>query len=91
VNIAARLETLTKQFPDYPILINETTAQALRNYPEVVLHSLGPQRLKGRHEPVEVYAPMRAESVVGSGSARSIDLASDLAVDRQQHRQSATS
>jgi len=99
VNIAARLETLTKQFPDYPILINETTAKALRNYPEVVLHSLGPQHLKGRHEPVEVYAPMRAASVVGSGSARSIDLAGDLpsdlagdlTSDRQQQRQSAPS
>lgn len=66
VNVAARLETLTKEFPNYPILINDTTAQALRDRPEIWLQSLGPQRVKGRSEPVEVYAPVPIREVHGA-------------------------
>ena len=55
VNIAARLEALTKDYPQYTILINENTAQAIQDRPSVVLKSLGPIQVKGRVQPVEVY------------------------------------
>lgn len=56
VNVAARLETLTKDYPDYPILINGEAAHELAAHPEIHLHPLGPITVKGRSEPVEVFA-----------------------------------
>ncbi len=56
VNVAARLETLTKDYPEHPILINGPTAQALKRRDDLVLKSLGPIQVKGRAEPVDVYA-----------------------------------
>jgi class 3 adenylate cyclase len=55
VYIAARLEALTKDYPQHTILINDTTAQAIQDRPGVVLKSLGPIQVKGRVQPVEVY------------------------------------
>lgn len=56
VNVAARLETLTKEYPDYPILINEQTAEALKQHRDIALTDLGPIKVKGRYQPVNVYA-----------------------------------
>jgi class 3 adenylate cyclase len=56
VNVAARLETLTKDYPDYPILINGPTAEALQARADLELKSLGPIHVKGRVEAVDVYA-----------------------------------
>lgn len=56
VNVAARLESLTKNYPEHPILINGSTAAALQNRPDLTLKSLGPIQVKGRAEPVDVYA-----------------------------------
>jgi class 3 adenylate cyclase len=56
VNVASRLETLTKDYPDHRILINGATAEALIEHDEVVLKNLGPIHVKGRAEPVDVYA-----------------------------------
>jgi class 3 adenylate cyclase len=56
VNVAARLETLTKDYPEYPILINGPTAEALKGRDGLVLKSLGPLHVKGRAEPVDVHA-----------------------------------
>jgi class 3 adenylate cyclase len=56
VNIAARLETLTKNYTDYPVLINGPTAEALWSRDELTLKALGPIMVKGRNDPVEVYA-----------------------------------
>ncbi len=56
VNVAARLEALTKDYPEYPILINGLTAKALAARPDLTLKSLGPINVKGRVEPVDVYA-----------------------------------
>jgi class 3 adenylate cyclase len=53
---AARLETLTKDYPEHPILINGPTAEALKTRDDLVLKSLGPLQVKGRAEPVDVYA-----------------------------------
>jgi class 3 adenylate cyclase len=56
VNVASRLETLTKDYPDYPILINGPTAEALQTRTDLELKSLGPIHVKGRAEAVDVYA-----------------------------------
>ena len=56
VNVAARLEALTKDYPAYAILINKQTAQAIQDHSSVNLHPLGPIQVKGRSEPVEVFA-----------------------------------
>ena len=55
VNVAARLESLTKDFPDYPILINKATYEAVATRPELKIACLGPQAVKGRVQKVEVY------------------------------------
>jgi class 3 adenylate cyclase len=56
VNVAARLETLTKEYPEYSILINESTAVAIEEHHGIVLKSLGKIKVKGRQKFVEVYA-----------------------------------
>ncbi|HAN74594.1 MAG TPA: hypothetical protein DCQ63_10180 [Planktothrix sp. UBA8402] len=56
VNVAARLETLTKEYPEYTILINDSTASAIADYHGIVLKSLGEIKVKGRQKSVEVYA-----------------------------------
>lgn len=56
VNVAARLESLTKDYPEHPILINGPTAEALKGRDDLHLKSLGPLAVKGRVEPVDVYA-----------------------------------
>jgi class 3 adenylate cyclase len=66
VNVAARLESLTKDFPDYPILMNDRTALGLRDRAEIALQPLGPQHVKGRSEPVEVYAAESVQAIVTS-------------------------
>lgn len=55
VNVAARLESLTKDFPDYPILINKATYEAVANRAELKVAALGPHEVKGRVEKVDVY------------------------------------
>ncbi|MEY3201243.1 MAG: hypothetical protein RIR70_793 [Pseudomonadota bacterium] len=54
VNIAARLEALTKDFPAHPILMNEETYSAISQRNEIPFENLGPQKLKGREETVNV-------------------------------------
>ncbi len=56
VNVAARLESMTKDYPEHPILINGQTAEALKGREDLKLKSLGPLTVKGRAEPVDVYA-----------------------------------
>ena len=55
VNVAARLESLTKDYPGKAILITRRVAAALgEDAPPT--EPLGPIKLKGRAEPVEVVA-----------------------------------
>jgi adenylate cyclase len=54
VNVASRLETLTKDYPGKSILVTRRVAAALG--PERAMEPLGPVKLKGRAEPVEVFA-----------------------------------
>jgi class 3 adenylate cyclase len=56
VNVAERLEELTRENPSYPVLVNGLTAQALTARPDVQLQNLGSVRLRGRSQPVDVYA-----------------------------------
>lgn len=55
VNVAARLEALTKEYP-YAVLINGATARAVAGRPGVALKSLGLTVIRGRLEPVDLYA-----------------------------------
>ena len=56
VNVAARLEALTKDYPEHSILINGPTAKALDSRHDLSLKCLGPVTVKGRTEPVDVFA-----------------------------------
>lgn len=53
VNVASRLEKLTKQLQT-PILISETTYQAIKH--RFPMKSLGPMTITGKQAPIEVYA-----------------------------------
>lgn len=55
VNVAARLESLTKDFPDYPILINDETWRALGDQAGYEACDLGDQSVKGRQASVRVW------------------------------------
>lgn len=62
VNVAARLESLTKEHPEHPILMNRGLAEPLLQGVEGLrLEALGPIAVKGRAEPVDVYALHPAE------------------------------
>ena len=56
VNVAARLETLTKEYPEYNILINGKTYDGVENKEGFDFVHLGKQKVKGRTEDVDVYA-----------------------------------
>ncbi|MFI5335009.1 MAG: adenylate/guanylate cyclase domain-containing protein, partial [Chlamydiales bacterium] len=55
VNVAARLEQLTKQLK-MPILMSESTAKAVEK--QFALKNLGPAILPGRTDPIIVYSPI---------------------------------
>jgi adenylate cyclase len=55
VNVAARLESLTKEFPQHDILISETTLQALPDQDQVETVDLGEVKVKGKTEPVRIF------------------------------------
>jgi class 3 adenylate cyclase len=59
VNVAARLEALTKELKR-DILVNSSTYEGIRARPEVRVEGMGTHRLKGRREDTEVYAVSRA-------------------------------
>jgi adenylate cyclase len=57
VNTAQRLEALAKELlpdADIPVLLSETTVAALP--PDLPVRALGRHRLRGRGEPLEVFA-----------------------------------
>ncbi len=57
VNVAARLEALTKEYPGKHILVSDRVAGALAGQPDAPpLEPLGPIQLKGRSVPVDVFA-----------------------------------
>ena len=56
VNIASRLETLTRKYPDNPILINAATYEKVMAVADFTFRPLGAVTLKGKAEAIEVYA-----------------------------------
>jgi class 3 adenylate cyclase len=56
VNVTARLESLTKDFPKYDILISDATLNSLPNPDQVETVDLGEVTVKGKTEPVRVFA-----------------------------------
>jgi len=57
VNLAARIDGLNKQFPEHDILISPWTYEALGDHREKFnLISLGSVQIRGRNEPVEIWA-----------------------------------
>ncbi|MCF8199474.1 MAG: HAMP domain-containing protein [Sulfuritalea sp.] len=59
VNVAARLETLTKEFDENPILCNGATYEAIHHRDDVLAEDLGFHQLKGRNESVQVFSLRR--------------------------------
>jgi class 3 adenylate cyclase len=57
VNVASRIEELTKVF-GVPILVSDETRQRVGD--TITFASAGPARLKGKSEPVETYQPAHA-------------------------------
>jgi adenylate cyclase len=53
VNLSARLETLTKEYPDYKILMNEAVQAELDK--QIPTRFLGEEEIRGKSRPVRVY------------------------------------
>ncbi len=53
VNLASRLESLTRQFPDYPILMSGDVRDQILD--DVVVEDLGAHLVKGWPEPIKVF------------------------------------
>ncbi|AKI99909.1 class 3 adenylate cyclase [Archangium gephyra] len=70
VNVAARLEALTRDYPQHSILVNPAVVRAVRDEPGLRIESLGPIRLKGRAEPVDVSALHAEDSGTGTPPER---------------------
>lgn len=57
VNLASRIDGLNKQFPEHDILISGWTYDALADHKdEFIQVSLGPIPIRGKNEPVEIWA-----------------------------------
>jgi class 3 adenylate cyclase len=63
VNAAARLESLTKDFAEYDILVSEATLVALPDPDQVERVDLGEVKVKGKTESVRVYAVLDYRSI----------------------------
>ncbi len=56
VNVASRLESMVKEYPQYDILINGDTYEQVRDRTDIEIVSLGQKSVKGRTGLVDVYA-----------------------------------
>lgn len=73
VNVAARLEELTKQFDGNPILVNSMTYEGCKDkHDKINFVDLGEQQVKGRVALVHVYALYSSNELVGE-SVTSMD------------------
>ena len=70
VNLASRLEGLTKQY-GVGILVGEATRDAVA---DVVFREIDRVRVKGKDEPVAVYEPLGLEAEVGKARAEELKL-----------------
>lgn len=55
VNVASRLETMTKNFDGNPILVNSETAKAIERREGIEINAIGKQALKGKAQGIDVY------------------------------------
>ena len=63
VNLASRIEALNKEYPDYDILISNRTYEALGSRrAEFELTDLGEVQIRGKADPVRVWAVLRSVS-----------------------------
>jgi len=53
VNLASRLESLTRQFPDFPVLMSGELRELLTE--DVLVEDLGSHAVKGWPDPIPVY------------------------------------
>lgn len=65
VNIASRLEALTKEYPDNPILLNAATYEKVKNVDGFTFKPLGAMKLRGKNEVIEVFACYPAATAFG--------------------------
>ena len=63
VNFTARLESLTKEFPEHDILTSEATLLALPDSAQIETVDLGEVTVKGKTEPVRVFAVLNYHSI----------------------------
>jgi class 3 adenylate cyclase len=63
VNFTARLESLTKEFPEHDILTSEATLLALPDSAQVETVDLGEVTVKGKTEPMRVFAVLNYHSI----------------------------
>lgn len=66
VNVAARIESITREFKGHPVLVNDDVYEAVKDKIEIKGISLGERLVKGRKALVKVYAvsPVRSAGVV---------------------------
>jgi class 3 adenylate cyclase len=65
VNVASRLESLTKEKPGHPILVTRAVADAIAGDADLVAKPLGSEKVKGRSVPVELFALHRVKEEGG--------------------------
>ncbi len=65
VNLASRLESLTRRFPDYPILMSGDVRNLIAE--DVVVEDLGSHSVKGWPEPIPVFGLLALRSDSDSG------------------------
>ena len=64
MNVGARIQGLTKNFPEHDILLSEFTLAALGpNAEAYALADLGPVEIRGKSQPVKVYGLVGANQV----------------------------
>lgn len=56
VNLSARIQGLNKEFPEYDILVSQFTYEMLSERESYMFRNLGLINLKGKSEPVRIYA-----------------------------------
>ncbi len=69
VNLSARVQGLNKEFPEYDILISEYTHTALQDRESYSIRNLGAMSLKGKSEPVGIFAIVGPAEQVDEGQA----------------------
>jgi adenylate cyclase len=61
VNVASRLDSLTKQYPDYDLLATAETVNAMTDVAAFSVDDLGDIQVKGRTKPVRVFGLRRSQ------------------------------